>query len=174
VREEAAARVSRLMSGISLRQVAPGDATLLHSLARACPPLDLHTPYTYWVQATYFGEISFLASEDSSPVGFITSILSGERQLIWQIGILETHRGRRLSQLLIDEVIKGALARAQKRIEVSIAPDNLASLLAFEAYANRNSLNMHKIGEISLSDPLDPGFREFEHLYLLELNPSES
>src|SRR5690606_20196666 len=46
---------------LRIRPTGPDDATLLRSLARRCPPLDLHTPYTYWVQATYFGDTCFVA-----------------------------------------------------------------------------------------------------------------
>ena len=150
------------------------DAILLHSLARECPPLGLHTPYTYWVQAAFFGGECFIAELDHNPTGFITSVTTRDRQLIWQIGVLPDHRRHGYSQLLIDAVVQSAIAQGREGIEFSINPENVASFSAFKAYADRNGLVIHEIGTLHLTDPLNPNFREFESVYILPLPETET
>lgn len=157
------------MSEFVVRPATTVDATLLHSLARACPPLDLHTHYTYWVQATFFGDGCYIAETVGRPVGFITSVTAGERQLVWQIGILSEFRGRRLSELLIDAVVRAARTDGRGEVEVSIAPENDISLAAFSGYARNHGLQLKAVGEVDLTDPMDPEFREFEKLYVMSL-----
>lgn len=149
------------------------DAVLLHSLARKCPPLELHTPYTYWVLAALFGGGCFIAELDSNPVGFITSVVARDRQLIWQIGVLPNYRRYGLSQLLIDAVVQSARVDDRKGIEFSIAPENVASFSAFKTYADRNGLVINEIGALRLTDPLNPDFHEFESVYMLPLSSIE-
>jgi len=157
------------MSEVSLRSVTAQDAVLLHSLARACPPLGVHTHYTYWVQAAFFGQECFVLELDGRPVGFITSVTAGDRQLIWQIGVLQEHRGRGYSRLLIDAVLRTAVMRGRTEVEFSIAPGNDASLAAFRGYAEKEHLEMVEAGSLRLTDPDDPHFLEFEHVYALTL-----
>lgn len=157
------------MPEISLRSVTKHDAILLHSLARECPPLLLHTHYTYWVQAAFFGGECFIAELDHNAVGFITSVTARDRQLIWQIGVLPDHRGQGYSRLLIDRVVQSAIDQGRERIEFSIAKENVASTKAFKAYADRNGLIMNEIGELHLTDPLNPNFSEKESVYMLSL-----
>ena len=79
---------------LMIRQVQPEDATLLRELARRCPPLDVHTHYTYWVIARYFGKNSFIAEQEGRGAAYITSVENNDTLLIWQIGITEALRGR--------------------------------------------------------------------------------
>jgi|CXWJ01.1.fsa_nt_gi L-2,4-diaminobutyric acid acetyltransferase len=157
------------MSDILLRSASEADAALLRDLARACPPLDLHTPYTYWVNARYFGDLAVIAEEGGLPIGFAMAVLRGQTLLLWQIGILPPARGRGISGTLIDQVERHAHQHGVTTIEVSIAPENAASNAAVRSWARRRSLEVEHIGDVKLTDDTDPGFMEFEHIFRIRL-----
>ncbi len=126
-------------SAFSVRTVTEADHALLHRLAEACPPLDVHTPYTYWVLCTRFPETCFVLLHDGEPAGFLTAVRSARELFIWQIGLLPAWRGQGLSQLLIHSAVSAA--RQGEAIRVTIAPDNLASLGAFQGYCRKHGLS---------------------------------
>ena len=133
------------------------------------PPLDIHTPYTYWVLCHMFGSGCFVALDDEVPVGFVTSVAEGERALLWQVGVVPSHRGRGISHLLIDAVAEFSRASRLSTVEFSIDPANANSLGTFGSYARKHGLPFDRVGEVDLSDEHNPGFREFEDLYAIGL-----
>lgn len=157
----------------SIREIKAEDAALLRALARRCPPLDLHTCYTYWVIANYFG--GFILNCGNEPVGFITLIDAPSALFIWQIGILPEHRRRGLSRLLYE----AALSRARelgKDAEVTIADDNAASVAALRSVAKKNGIQLSVTGEARVTDLDDTTFCERETRYRLrvtEITPME-
>ena len=155
------------MSDVSVRGATPHDAGLLESLAMRCPPLDVHTPYTYWVLSTYFSDSCFVAIDGEDAVGFITAVANGDRALLWQIGVLPSHRGKRLSQALIASVARWAESRGFSAIELSIDPSNVESHATFRSFAKRVGWEIEHVGEVELSSVKDPFFYERENLYVL-------
>ena len=99
---------------ITLRNAAGSDAGLLRHMARSCPPLDLHTSYTYWVAAEYFGSGSYILEDDGICAGYIMTVQTPETIFVWQIGILPEYRGRGLSRRLIDRVLDDAAASGRQ------------------------------------------------------------
>jgi hypothetical protein len=59
------------------------DSETLFNLAKNNPPLDVHTPYTYWVIAKYFSDTSFILEQNGVPIGFITALETPEFIFIW-------------------------------------------------------------------------------------------
>lgn len=157
------------MTTIAVRPVGEADAALLLSLAYRCPPLDVHTPYTYWVLSHMFRDGCFVALAGDSPVGFATSVIEGGRALLWQVGVLKSHQGRGISYSLIDSVATHARNRDCTKLELSISPENTRSLDAFRSFARRNSLQLERVGDVDLINEFDPSFREYEVLYALKL-----
>lgn len=155
------------MSHVRVRGTTSDDAGLLESLALRCPPLDVHTPYTYWVLSTYFSESCFVAVEGTEPVGFVTAVANRDRALLWQIGILPAHRGKGLSHLLIDAVAGWADGRGFSAIELSIDPANKESHATFRSFAKRAGWDFGQIGSVDLTSAKDPSFREHEIHYIL-------
>lgn len=157
------------MPELTVRAVTEADAGLLLALAHRCPPLDIHTPYTYWVLSHLFGRQCFIALDGAEPVGFVTSVAEGTQALLWQVGVIDSHRGRGVSQLLIDAVVGAARESGLRSVELSIDPTNANSLGAFRSYAKKHGLLLDRIGEVDLTDERNPGFHEFEDLYSMEL-----
>lgn len=149
---------------ISVRAVTAEDAAELRSLASQCEPLDIHTPYTYWVLCTFFGEQCFIMYDGEVPIGFISSITSKATTFIWQIGLRLEYRGHGLSRRLIESVANYAKVHAQRML-VTIAAENEASRNAFEHFCRSNGLVMSECGSMEIKDHIDPDFYEKEIEY---------
>jgi L-2,4-diaminobutyric acid acetyltransferase len=141
----------------------------MRRLAHDCPPLDLHTPYTYWVISQFFADSCFVLEADGQPAGFISSVGRAKTWFIWQVGILSQHRGRGNSGLLYDALMSWAVAAGLERVGLTIAPDNVASRASIEAYCTRHGFDLSRSGEISLTDLVDPSFHEQEVRYTISL-----
>lgn len=152
----------------TLRNATESDAPRLRRLAQLCPPLDVHTPYTYWVLAKYHGKSSFVLEQDGRPVGFITALEAPSAVFIWQIGILPDHRGQGLSYRLIDAVL-GYARGVSKPLEVTIAADNDASNAAFTGACQKASAALEALDRVVVTDLDDPDFEEAEIRYRITL-----
>lgn len=151
----------------TIRSITDNEASIIHTLAAMCPPLDVHTPYTYWVISRFFGHISFIAELNGKPIGFITSVDNGSELLIWQIGIISAERGKGFSYYLIDKVVSIARERNLKII-VSIDETNINSNAAFQAYCRKKRLLLKPVGSLSLTSMIDPSFAEAEAIYSID------
>lgn len=152
---------------ITIRPVTEADAVLLRQLAVRCPPLDVHTHYTYWVLCHLAQNGCFIAEDDGQPVGFTTSLRDGDAFFLWQIGILPSHRGAGLASRLISAVSDHARRQHVTNLEFSIDPANVPSLTAFTAFAAHNGSSLTGIGRVDLHDE---GLDEVEDLYRIELD----
>lgn len=137
---------------IVLRKVMPDDFSLLHELASKCEPLDIHTPYTYWVITHYYADFCFILEDDDKPVGFITALLNDKCGFIWQIGILQDYRGKKLSSKLIDSVFRRFIKEDVHLIQVTIAPDNESSYHAFSRYCNAKEYSFQRLSNELIKD----------------------
>jgi len=160
------------VSTATIRRVMPSDGGLLRDLVLACPPLDVHTPYTYWVQSAYFSSQCFIAERAGEPVGFLTSVGSGSRILLWQIGVLPEARSQGIALDLVRAMVSWARSHGADSFDVSIAPDNAASLALFERCAADVNGRLERRSAIDLRDSRDPDFREVEVIYCFHLGPS--
>jgi L-2,4-diaminobutyric acid acetyltransferase len=155
---------------IVIRPVTEADAIVLRRLAVLCPPLDVHTHYTYWVLCHIADNGSFIAEDDGEPVGFTTSLRDGDAFFIWQIGILPARRGAGLSTRLIGAVVDHARAQGLESLQFSIDPANTTSRAAFAAFAQHHGAALTQVGRVDLhDDDLD----EVEDVYRMDMNPHE-
>lgn len=152
------------MNDLTLRSATAADAAVLRDLARRCHPLDVHTPYTYWVVCNFFGKGCFLLELEGEPVGYLMTVRTPECLFVWQIGLLEPYRGQKHSQMLIGAAAECA-AELGLEIQLSIAPENAASYGAFSAYCRDHGMVLEPCGQISLTDLGDLTFREEEIHY---------
>lgn len=150
---------------LKIKNINETDSPLIKELARRCPPLDLHTSYTYWVVAKMFGKYSFIVLEDDEPIGYIMCVKNQTCLLIWQIGILEEYRQKNISQILIDKVFSTLETDEFVPVIVSIAAENKNSYFAFLKYCEYNGYIMKEKSNVCLKDIYDPSFYENEILY---------
>ena len=157
------------MNSQSIRSVTTEDAGVLHSLATQCPPLDVHTPYTYWVLTHMFADGCFVAEVDGNPIGFITTVRKNSVAFLWQIGVTEAHRGTGLATRLLAEVVSWARSLNITAVQLSIDPANVASTMAFTSFCAANELSLRRIGTLDLTIESDPTFVEHEDIFEIDL-----
>lgn len=131
-----------------VRPVRGDDAGLLLDLARRCPPLDVHTPYTYWVICHYFGDTSFVAEDDRGPMAFVTGIVSGSTLFVWQIGVVPDRRTAGVAGILLEAIHTRTKELGLTRIETTITPDNGPSNALFSSSARRMGATFDMLDKI--------------------------
>lgn len=149
---------------ISIRNVTTKDSELLRNICKQCPPLNVHTPYTYWVMCKYYSDSCFILLDDNKPIGYIISIETDTCLFFWQIAVLEEYRGKGYSQLLIDKIMIYAIS-IYKDIEVTIDPNNIASNSAFSKYCIEHDWSFEKIDECKFTSDDNSLFFEYEIVY---------
>lgn len=156
-----------MKNNFKFRHPDENDAPLIQELARKCPPLDVHTVYTYWVICKFFSESCIIAEDNGVPFAYITAVETDDTVFIWQICISEKYRGMKISALLIDFVLNYAEAK-NKTVSVSIDKENTASNSAFQSYCSKNSYILRRTGSLSLKDLSDLLFAENEEIYTFD------
>ena len=149
---------------MNIRKANKDDYLLLRNMAKSCKPLDVHTPYTYWMVCNFFHDGCFIAEEDGIAAGSIMTIKGDDYVFIWQIGVVSEFRGKGLSQQLYKSVLDYARECRLKKIILSIAPDNDSSNFAFKKFCEKNELNLVQSGICNIEIP-DEQFFEKENLY---------
>ena len=149
---------------MQIRKVNVSDVTLLRELAQMCKPLDVHTPYTYWVMCNFFGDGCFILQDDSAPVGYIMTLIKENTLFIWQIGIVEGYRGQNYSSDLLEAVTQYAREKHLAKMQVSIAPENANSYHAFHRFCLHKNIPITNVGEVDIRIPSED-FREYEDIY---------
>lgn len=134
-------------------ELSPELAEATQRLVANCPPLVLHTPFTYWVILSRSQHLSIGAFDCDSLVGAVLAIpsLSGAA-FVWQIGVHQELRGQRIAGALLERCWKAARTAGLKALEVTIDPKNEASLSTFTAFAEVNNLTLEMGAEIEVRD----------------------
>ncbi len=154
-----------------IRQCSVEDVDKIRIFVNECKPLELHTPFTYWILFNYFSSLCFLMIEEGNIIGFISGIKSSKDinlVYLWQIGVSKDHRGKNYASVLIDHFVNSAKSLECNRIQVSISPLNEVSYNAFLKYSKEKNYLFLKTGEIKYHDQLTDK-NEFEILYELQI-----
>jgi len=154
---------------MKIRNVSIQDAPVLRKLASLCPPLDLHTPYTYWLLTFMYNDTCFILEVDDKIAGFITSVYSKNTLFIWQIGILPEFRRQGLSTALLKQVFTKADELGITKINVSIAEDNQSSNGSFQAFCREHGFTMQKASVAEITDLITPEFKEKEVVFEIRI-----
>ena len=153
---------------MDIRKVNSQNCIMLRNLAKRCKPLDVHTPYTYWVVCYLFGDGCFLLLDKNEPVGYILTVIKEDSLFIWQIGILENFREKKFSGILLNAVTQYAQEKKCKKMLVSISPENENSYHAFHQFCKHNNFLISHCGDVNLIDSFE-NFSEFEHIYQIDI-----
>jgi L-2,4-diaminobutyric acid acetyltransferase len=151
------------MQGIKLRSCMPADVEGIVQFVASCPPLDLHTSFTYWVTFKYWGDLCFVALMGERIVGYASAIGSGRDDAtlyLWQVGVVDELRSSGLAQRLIESVADAGGQHGFRKLEVSIASDNEASLRAFSRFAASLGQSLDRCGEVSFEEASGKSVRE--------------
>ena len=151
-----------------INNITINDIQEIRKCVSICNPLDMHTPYTYWVIANFFSECSFKISYDNKIIGFITSIKTFNNVFfIWQMAVLPDFRKMGLAQILIDTVVEVTKKQNIYSLYASIDTTNTESMHSLSKYAKNKNYTLLKSGELHITDLLIKDFAENENIYEL-------
>lgn len=138
---------------LTYQRVMVDSSEAIQALVADCPPLTLHTPFTYWVILSRSPDLCIGAFADGDLVGVVLTIPSLARAaFVWQIGVRQEFRGQKVAHALLDRSWQAAKCVGLKGIEVTIDPQNKASTSMFKKFAEVNDLKMEVAGDVEIRD----------------------
>ncbi|SHJ01432.1 GNAT family N-acetyltransferase [Lutispora thermophila] len=140
-----------------IRSMESKDIAAVRELIDYCKPLDLHTPFTYWILSEYFNNTCFVLEDEDEIVGYTGGMKSSSMDrtfYLWQIGLMPDYRGKGYFNMLMDQIINEVKAIGCKFLEFSVLSDNYQSINAFSNYAKKKGLPIEKRGSLSFYDKL--------------------
>ena len=154
---------------ISVSTPTKNSGYAIYKLIERCQPLDLNSPYLYFIQSHYFQKTCAIATCSNDVIGFVSGFMDPLKEntlFVWQVAIDEPFRGRGLAQTLINYILQQNLNT--EFIETSITEDNLASQKLF------NKLSKHLNTVITQEKFLDQQthfLKQHESEYLFRIGP---
>ena len=121
-----------------LREPERNDGAALHSLVRACPPLDLNSAYAYFLLADHFSGTLVVAENEEGLAGAVTAYILPDRPdtlFVWQIAVAPGARRAGLGGKMLRELLRRPSCSRVKFIETTISPSNMASKRLFISLA---------------------------------------
>jgi len=140
-----------------IRPMEAKDIGAVRELIDYCKPLDLHTPFTYWVLSEYFNNTCLVLEDEGSIVGYAGGMKSTSVEnvfYLWQIGLLPNYRGKGFFSALLDKIIEEVKKLGCDYLEFSVLSDNHQSINAFTNYAKKKGLPIGKRGNLTFYDKL--------------------
>ena len=128
----------------------------LHLHLASCPPLDLHTGFTYWVLTQYNSRYCFAAELDGEICAVLTAVRTDNPDpqiYVWQVGVGTAARGLGLAGRLLEHLVAAMRRDRIGSFQVSIAPSNHSSLQVFTKFAERSGASLRPVGQLDVKDP---------------------
>lgn len=137
---------------MTIRPLTVVDSPKVQSLIADCPPLDIHTPYTYWTILSRKPSFCFGAWKDDELLGVVLAIPSGDSVFVWQIGVLSADRGQGIARALLDKVLTAANHSRILALEATVGPENDTSRKLFGAFASSHGFELTESDEFAVQD----------------------
>lgn len=116
------------------------DGFRIHRLIERCKPLDLNSPYLYFLLSHHFNEYCVAAEAGSSLVGAVTAYRPPKTPdvlFIWQIAVDASMRGRGLGIKMLEHLLARDICRGIRFLELTVSPSNTASRKLFTSLAKK-------------------------------------
>lgn len=142
---------------MKIRSLESRDIGAVRELIDYCKPLDLHTPFTYWILSEYFNNTCLVLEDEDVIVGYTGGMKSSSMKgvfYLWQIGLMPDYRGKGYFSILLDKIIEEVKSLNCNFLEFSVLSDNYQSINAFSNYAKKKGLPIVKRGSLSFYDKL--------------------
>lgn len=142
---------------MKIRAMEARDISDIRELIDICKPLDLHTPFTYWILSEYFSNTCLVLEDHNDIVGYAGGVKSSSMEgvfYLWQIGLLPEYRGKGCFAMLLDSIIYEVRSLSCHALEFSVLSDNYQSINAFSKYAKIKGLPIEKRGSLDFYDKL--------------------
>jgi L-2,4-diaminobutyric acid acetyltransferase len=147
------------------------DASRMHALVRASPPLDENSTYAYLLVCTHFSDTSVVAELDDRLLGFVSAYLEPAAPgvvFIWQVAVAPSARGLGVGRRLLREVLARPSCAHARFLETTITPSNDASWRLFRALARELGTRCESVATFSGAEV---GGEAHEDEQLLRIGP---
>lgn len=154
-----ASRVAPASSNSLLREPRITDGAALHRLVRACPPLDLNSPYAYLLLCAHHAGSCVVAEQEAEPVGFISAYrppAQPDTVFVWQVAVAPRARGQGLALGMLEHLLARPALAGCRWLETTVTPSNAASRRVFETLATRLNARCAERTFFSKEDFQDP------------------
>jgi L-2,4-diaminobutyric acid acetyltransferase len=126
------------LTELRFRKPREADAAAMWRIVRDSGVLDPNSPYCYLLLCRDFAATCAVAEVGTEVIGFVTGYVppaQPDTLFVWQIGVTEAFRNRRIAALLLARLLGREACRGVTHIETTIAPSNQASRALFEGLA---------------------------------------
>jgi L-2,4-diaminobutyric acid acetyltransferase len=154
-----ASPVAPASSNSHLREPRITDGAAIHRLVRACPPLDLNSPYAYLLLCAHHAATCVVAEQGAGPVGFVSAYRPPARPdtvFIWQVAVAPAARGQGLALHMLEHLLARPALAGWRWLETTVTPSNAASRRVFEILATRLNAQCAERTFFSKEDFQDP------------------
>lgn len=154
-----ALRVASASSNSLFREPSVADGAAIHRLVRACPPLDLNSPYAYLLLCAHHAQSCVIVEQEAEPVGFVSAYrlpAQPDTVFIWQVAVAPRARGQGLALRMLEHLLARPVLADCRRLETTVTPSNTASRRVFETLATRLNARCAERTFFSKEDFQDP------------------
>jgi len=157
---------------LTIRQAREDDFLRVHAFIDRCEILVTHPEHVYRIILRYFADSCYVAERDDEIVGFQMGFLSQRHPgtyFLWQIGTDPALRRQGVGRALLAHAEKDLRDSGCERIEVTIDPENVASVRMFEqrGYVNISRREGDTV-EVNSVPAVKDYYRPGRHFVLLE------
>jgi L-2,4-diaminobutyric acid acetyltransferase len=131
---------------VMLRKPLRSDGAQVHDLVRRSPPLDLNSPYCYFLVCEHFADTSVVCVTQGKVVGFVSAYPPPSRSdtlFVWQVAVDASQRGAGLAGLMLSSLIARPECAGVIHVETTITPSNTASRRLFERLAKDHGAQVY-------------------------------
>lgn len=142
-----------------LREPRVTDGAAIHRLVRACPPLDLNSPYAYLLLCAHHAGSCVVAEQDGEITGFISAYrppAQADTVFIWQVAVASAARGQGLALQMLEHLLARPALAGCRWLETTVTPSNAASRRVFETLATHLNTQCAERTFFSREDFQDP------------------
>lgn len=145
---------------VRVRTPTEADAGAMWRIVRDSGRLDPNSPYCYLLLCRDFAATCAVAEVAGEVVGFVTAYVPPNQPdtlFVWQIGVTEAFRNRRIAALLLGQLLAREACRGITHIETTVTPSNRPSRALFEGVARHWGAAMHEVPGFGAELFPDPG-----------------
>ena len=121
-----------------LREPRISDGAAIHRLVRACPPLDLNSPYAYLLLCAHHAASCVVAEGADGLDGFVSAYrppAQPDTVFVWQVAVAAAARGQGLARRMLEHLLARPALAGCRWLETTVTPSNAASRRVFEKLA---------------------------------------
>ncbi len=140
---------------LTIRPMRTEDVAAVQAFVSTCPPLGVHTAFTYWVLSQYSSTFSFVAESDGRLCGLLTALATDRLDpglYLWQLGVSEELRGQGVAGRLLSQLAQAMPPAGVTSFDVSISPENEASRRTFQGFARTVGAAWEVVGRSRVVD----------------------